>query len=169
MSPAGTLVKDLQARVKLLTVDLRASSDDPGSEWGRDLKAEYAAATERGRTGFSWSEWRDGEVDLAAVAWVLATVFIRFCEDNDLIDGPWITGEGRRHSQAADNETEFYRTEPSRNARDWLRAGFEALAALPAGKALLDQHNLVWRAPIGADAAQQQQRRRRHATTCRFE
>ena len=89
-------MKDLQARVKLLAVDLRASSDDTGSEWGRDLKAEYAAATDRGRTGLSWSQWRDGEVDLAAVAWVLATVFIRFCEDNDLVDGPWITGEGRR-------------------------------------------------------------------------
>ena len=83
MSPASTLVKDLQARVKLLAVDLRASSDDPGSEWGRDLKVEYAAATDRGRTGFSWSQWRDGEVDLAAVAWVLATVFIRFCEVNE--------------------------------------------------------------------------------------
>ena len=83
MSPESTLVNDLQARVKLLAVDLRASSDDPGSEWGRDLKVEYAAATERGRTGFSWSQWRDGEVDLAAVAWVLATVFIRFCEVNE--------------------------------------------------------------------------------------
>jgi len=150
-----TLVKDLQARVKSLAADLRTSSDDPASEWGRELQAEYRTASERGRTGFSWSEWRDGEVDLAAVAWVLATVFIRFCEDNDLMDGPWITGEGRRHGQAADNETEFYRTEPSRNARDWLRAGFEALAGLPAGKALLDRHNLVWRAPISADAAQQ--------------
>ena len=150
-----SLAKDLQSRVKSLAADLRTSSDDPASEWGRELQAEYRTASERGRTGFSWSEWRDGEVDLAAVAWVLATVFIRFCEDNDLIDGPWITGEGRRHGQAADNETEFYRAEPSRNARDWLRAGFEALAALPAGKALLDQHNLVWRAPIGADAAQQ--------------
>jgi hypothetical protein len=29
------------------------------------------------------------------------------------IDGPWITGEGRRHGQAADNETEFYRAELS--------------------------------------------------------
>ncbi|MSW83074.1 MAG: SAM-dependent methyltransferase, partial [Actinobacteria bacterium] len=150
-----SLAKDLQSRVKSLAADLRTSSDDPASEWGRELQAEYRTASERGRTGFSWSEWRDGEVDLAAVAWVLATVFIRFCEDNDLIDGPWITGEGRRHGQAADNETEFYRAEPSRNARDWLRAGFEALAALPAGKALLDRHNLVWRAPIGADAAQQ--------------
>ena len=150
-----TLVKDLQRRVKLLTDDLRTRSDDPTDTWGQELNAEYRTATERGRTGLSWSEWRDGEVDLAAVAWVLATVFIRFCEDNDLIDGPWITGEGVRHGQAADNETAFYQAEPSRNARDWLRAGFSALAGLPAGRSLLDQHNLVWRAPISADAAQQ--------------
>jgi hypothetical protein len=87
-SSATTLVKDLKAQAARLTDHLRSSSDDLASEWGRELKAEYAAAPERGRTGFSWSEWRDGEVDLAAVAWVLSTVFIRFCEDNDLIDGP---------------------------------------------------------------------------------
>jgi hypothetical protein len=52
-------------------------------------------------------------------------------------------------------QLEFYRAEPRRNARDWLRAGCEVLAGLPADKALLNEHNLVWRAPISADAAQQ--------------
>ena len=66
-SSATTLVKDLKAQVARLTGDLRTSSDDPGSEWGRELQAEYRTASERGRTGFSWSEWRDGEVDLAAL------------------------------------------------------------------------------------------------------
>lgn len=148
------LVKDLQAQLKALTADLRTRSDDASDPWAQDLKAEYERARERGRTGLTWSEWRDGEVDLAAVAWVLATVFVRFCEDNGLIDGPWITGEGPRHAQAADNETAFYQADPTRNSRDWLRAGFAALADLPAGRDLLDpRHNLVWRAPISADAA----------------
>ncbi len=87
------MVKDPKSQVESLAADLRTSSDDPGSAWGRELKADYRTASERGRTGFSWSEWRDDEVDLAAVA--------------------WITGEGRRHGQAADNETEFSRAEPS--------------------------------------------------------
>jgi hypothetical protein len=154
-TPTGpTLVKDLQAQLKALTADLRNRSDQADDPWAQDLKAEYERARERGRTGLTWSEWRDGEVDLAAVAWVLATVFVRFCEDNGLIDGPWITGEGARYAQAADNETAFYQADPTRNSRDWLRAGFAALADLPAGRDLLDpRHNLVWRAPISADAA----------------
>jgi hypothetical protein len=154
-TPTGpTLVKDLQAQLKSLTTDLRNRSDQASDPWSQDLKTEYERARERGRTGLTWSEWRDGEVDLAAVAWVLATVLVRFCEDNGLIDGPWITGEGPRHAQAADNETAFYQADPTRNSRDWLRAGFSALADLPAGRDLLDsRHNLVWRAPISADAA----------------
>jgi hypothetical protein len=148
------LVKDTQAQVKALTKDLRDRSELPEDAWAKELRTEYDKARGRNRTGLTWSEWRDGEVDLAAVAWVLATVFIRFCEDNGLIDGPWITGEGNRHSQAADNETDFYQKDPTRNSRDWLRAGFAALADLPAGKDLVDKHhNLVWRAPISADAA----------------
>ena len=86
-------MKDLQARVRVPAAGLRTSSKDPGSAWGRELQAEYRTASERGRTGFSWSEWRDGEVDRAAVAWT--------------------TGEDRRHGQPADNETEFYRAELS--------------------------------------------------------
>jgi hypothetical protein len=154
-TPTGpTLVKDLQAQLKSLTTDLRNRSDQAGDPWSQDLKAEYERARERGRTGLTWSVWRDGEVHHPAVAWVLATVFVRFCEDNGLIEGPWITGEGPRHAQAADNETAFYQADPTRNSRDWLREGFAALADLPAGRDLLDsRHNLVWRAPISADAA----------------
>lgn len=149
----NTLVKDLQVQVKSLESDLRERSNDSTNEWGQQLKTEYETARAKGRTGLTWSEWRDGEVALAAVAWVLATVFIRFCEDNDLIDGPWITGEGSRYTQAADNETAFYQSQPNANQRDWLKQGFTALAGLPAGRALLDKHNLVWRADISADAA----------------
>jgi len=151
---APSLLKELQAQVKAITNDLRARSEQQDDPWARQLRAEYEQARARNRTGLTWSEWRDGEVDLAAVAWVLATVFVRFCEDNGLIDGPWITGEGPRHAQALDNETEFYRQDPTRNARDWLRAGFASLADLPAGRDLIDpDHHLVWRAPISADAA----------------
>jgi len=154
-TPAGpNLVKDLQGELKKITTDLRERSEQSDDQWAEQLRAEYDAARDRGRTALTWTEWRDGEIDLAAVAWILATVFIRFCEDNRLIDGPWITGQGPRHAQAADNETAFYQQDPTRNSRDWLRAGFQALAGLPAGRELLDpRHNLVWRAPISADAA----------------
>lgn len=153
-SAGANLVKDLQTQLKKVTADLRERSEQSDDAWARQLRAEYDTARERGRTALTWTEWRDGEIDLAAVAWILATVFIRFCEDNQLIDGPWITGQGPRHGQAADNETAFYQQDPTRNSRDWLRAGFQALADLPAGRDVLDpRHNLIWRAPISADAA----------------
>jgi hypothetical protein len=151
---APNLVKAAQTQVKLLTEDLRDRSESPEDPWAKDLRNEYDQARKRERTALSWSEWRDGEVDLAAVAWVLSTIFIRFCEDNGLIDAPWITGPCNRYAQAVDNETAFYQADPTRNSRDWLRAGFAALADLPAGKDLVDRkHNLVWRASISADAA----------------
>lgn len=154
-TPAGSnLVKDLQTQLKKVTADLRERSEQSDDAWAQQLRVEYDTARDRGRTALTWTEWRDGEIDLAAVAWILATVFIRFCEDNQLIDGPWITGQGPRHGQAADNETAFYKQDPTRNSRDWLRAGFQALADLPAGRDVLDpRHNLIWRAPISADAA----------------
>ena len=39
-----------------------------------------------GPAGLGWT-WRDNEVDQAAVAWLIATTFVRFCEDNDLLVG----------------------------------------------------------------------------------
>ena len=50
----------------------------------------------------TWGEYRDEQVTQAAVAWVLATVFVRFCEDNHLIPDPWIAGPGERTRLAAE-------------------------------------------------------------------
>ena len=47
---------------------------------------------EKERTAASWVTWRDDRVTQAAVAWVLASVFIRFCEDNALVKPVWIAG-----------------------------------------------------------------------------
>jgi hypothetical protein len=43
---------------------------------------QHREAVDRERTAMSWQEWRDDRVTQAAVAWVLTTVFVRFCEDN---------------------------------------------------------------------------------------
>ena len=148
-----TLVADLKKLLKVVTADLTARSDDPELPWAQDLRRSYEQARERGRTGLTWSAWRTDEIDQAAVAWVLGSVFVRFCEDNGLIDGTWIAGDGERARHAADAETEFYRQETSRNSRDWLRACFAAVADLPASAGVLDRaHSPVWTAPLGADA-----------------
>ena len=154
MIVASVLLADLKRQVAALETDLRARSDAVDDPWGQALRAEHAAASSRGRTALSWVEWRDGEVANAAVGWVLATVFVRFCEDNALIDGVWLAGPEARLQQAVDSETAFYQAEPSRNSRDWLHDAFTALAALPAGRDLVDPaHHPAWRATISADSA----------------
>ena len=82
-SPA--LVKDLKREVGALEVDLlRQVTELPELE--ASLRAEHGSATAVGRTAETWAVWLDAQVTQAAVAWVLACVFVRFCEDNDLVD-----------------------------------------------------------------------------------
>jgi hypothetical protein len=167
---SARLLADLKGQLKLLETDLRAQSDDPEVKWARDLCAEHRAATERGRTALTWSVWRDGEVAQAAVAWLLATTFVRFCEDNRLLDGartpagghapvPWITGpvgaeQGDRFARAVEHQTAYFEAHPTANDRDWLRESFTVLASLPAGRGLVDpNHNPMWKADISAEAA----------------
>ncbi|WP_104090840.1 BREX-2 system adenine-specific DNA-methyltransferase PglX [Cryobacterium sp. N19] len=161
-SPA--LLADLKKQLKMLETDLRARAVEPGLPWADALKLEHARAIERERTALSWSEWSKGEISQAAVAWIIACTFIRFAEDNDLLVGardsgvpvplPWIAGSGERGDRAIENQSAFYAAEPSLNSRDWLQKAFGVLAALPAGRGLVDPaHSPVWTAPIGAAAA----------------
>ncbi|NMR20264.1 BREX-2 system adenine-specific DNA-methyltransferase PglX [Cellulomonas fimi] len=162
MIVSSALLADLKRQLAALEGDLRAQSEDPEVEWSRALRSEHARATARGRTALTWSVWRDGEVAQAAVAWILASTFVRFCEDNHLLDGHptaggspvWIAGPGERTAQAVENQQAHYEKHPTDNSRDWLHLAFRALADLPAGRGLVDPgHNPVWRALISDSAA----------------
>lgn len=161
-SPA--LLADLKRVLKSLEDDLRVRAEDDSTEWGARLRDEHRRAQARERTGMAWIQWRDGEVSQAAVAWIIATVFIRFAEDNGLLAGaeldgarvaaPWITAPGEGLERAVENEAAFYAASPTRTSRDWLQQAFRALAALPAGRPLVNpDHSPVWHAPISATAA----------------
>ncbi|MBO0923784.1 BREX-2 system adenine-specific DNA-methyltransferase PglX [Cellulomonas sp. zg-ZUI199] len=164
MIHSSALLADLKAQLRVLQADLKARADDPTTEWGAALQREHAEALRRERTGLSWTVWRDNEVDQAAVAWIIATTFIRFCEDNDLLAGAtldgmpvpvgWIAGPGDRWARARENQTAYFRVHTSHHDRDWLQQAFRVLAAQPAGVALVDpKHNPVWTAEISAEAA----------------
>lgn len=164
MIDSFALLADLKAQLKLLQADLKQRADDPSNPWGARLKEEYAEAFRRERTGWSWGDWRDNEVDQAAVAWIISTTFLRFCEDNDLLVGAtidglptavgWIAGPGDRVQRAEENLTAYFRDNPTNNRRHWLQQGFAVLAAQPAGQALVDpKHNPVWRAEISPESA----------------
>nr|WP_281362208.1 BREX-2 system adenine-specific DNA-methyltransferase PglX [Cellulomonas humilata] len=161
-------MKDLRGQLKLVETDLRRQAGDSEVAWSGELREQFDHATAAGRTGLTWSAWRDGEISQAAVAWLIAATFIRFCEDNDLLEGavadgqipvPWIAGPtdtptGSRVARAVEHQTGYFTDHPARNDRHWWREAFSVLANLPAGKALVDPaHNPVWRADISPEAA----------------
>jgi hypothetical protein len=161
---SSLLLADLKRELRTLEADLRARAEDASTEWGARLRLEHHRAQERERTGLAWIDWRDGEVSQAAVAWIIATVFIRFAEDNRLLKGaeldgrpvalPWIAGPGHGLERAVENEAAFYAVSPTSTSRDWLQQAFRTLAALPAGRPLVDpDHSPVWHAPISASAS----------------
>ncbi|MFJ6114570.1 BREX-2 system adenine-specific DNA-methyltransferase PglX [Agrococcus sediminis] len=161
-SPA--LLADLKRELAKLDADLRDRAEAPDSAWGSRLRDEYARAQRRGRTGLSWVDWRNGEVAQAGVSWIIATVFVRFAEDNGLLTGakldgrpvslPWIAGPGDGTERATEHESDYYGVNPTLTGRDWLQHAFATLAQLPAGRPLVDpDHAAVWHAPISAGAA----------------
>jgi len=90
------LLFDLQALLRTVEGDLRARSEDAGlpevSGW---LKAEYESAKKAGRTAQTLKSWVDDFVTQVAAAWVLSCVFVRYLEDNALVDPPRIAGPAR--------------------------------------------------------------------------
>ena len=151
MTATPAFTSDLQRQVLRLEDDLRARvAVDPELE-GR-WKQEHQRATDRARTAASWVAWRDDRVTQAAVAWVLTSVFIRFCEDNALVKPVWITGAEGRRQEALDAQLAFFREHPEDTDREWLLAAIDYLGALPATKALVDAHSALWLVSPSGDA-----------------
>lgn len=154
------LTAELRKQVTMCEADLRERSADLADPWAVALRGEYDAAFAAGRTGLSWSQWRDGELAQGAVAWVLGAVFVRFCEDNALVDRfgstrRWIAGRGEGLRLAVDAESAFYAADPRRGTSDWLRVAFTALAELPGTSAIFGAQALVWSVPLGDDACRE--------------
>ncbi len=127
-----TLEDDLRARV--------ASQPEVDTAW----RGLHAQAVDRERTAMSWQAWRDDRVTQAAVAWVLTSVFVRFCEDNRLLRPVWIAGPGERRQEALDAELQYFRENPEHTDREWLLQSVEHLAALRATRDLVGSHSPLW-------------------------
>ena len=145
-------LKALQRQLKALVDDLRRQSEAlPRLDaW---LHEQYKAAYAARRTGGTYESWREEQLDLAGVAWLLGTVFVRFCEDNHLVNGVWIGGPDGGVDAAIQAKTAYFQEHFRHNDRHWLRAAFGHLRELNATARLFDKHNAVWRFRISADAA----------------
>lgn len=142
--PNAMLVKELQRQVRLLEDDLRPTGlEDPR------LHDEWEMATSAHRTAATFETWLGERVTQVAVAWVLSSVFVRFCEDNGLIEYPFITGPSRneedRAARAAELQEQFYLEHPEKANREWLEEAFAALSVSPVVAGLFDRrHNPMW-------------------------
>ncbi|MFE4213612.1 BREX-2 system adenine-specific DNA-methyltransferase PglX [Streptomyces sp. NPDC056844] len=150
----AALLKDLKRQVAALEDDLRARTDSV-DEIRLRLEAEYRQARDARRTAAPYGAWRDERVTQSAAAWVLACVFVRFCEDNGLIDEPYIAGPGERLAEAEARHEAFFRDNPTKNNRDWLFEAFNALAAAnDTAAGLFDEaHNPLWDITPGYETA----------------
>ncbi|MEH1101917.1 BREX-2 system adenine-specific DNA-methyltransferase PglX [Micromonospora sp. CPCC 205561] len=147
------LLSDLQKQVKNLEKDLREQAESV-EEVRLRLRGEYDHAFKVGRTAATWAAWRDERVTQVAVAWVLGTVFVRFCEDNGLLPDPYLAGPGDRLVLAEEAEAQFFREQPDKTLRDWLHQSFDAIASTQAGKSLFDKrHNPLYQIPLSHDEA----------------
>lgn len=154
MISAKPLLAALQKRVLLLEDDLRARCNAQ-PEVDAPLRKDYEAAREKGRTGLTYNAWRDEELTQIAVAWILAGVFVRFLEDNELIDVPFLAGgNAARHQRAQDEHSLFFRQHPTASERDHCEHVFNTVGKLPGMKDFFDRRHIpLWRVGPTADAA----------------
>ena len=145
-------VKELQRQVGRLEDDLRQhGTGDPTTD--AELRREWQQARDAQRTAATFEAWREDLITQVAVAWVLGTVFVRFCEDNDLIEYPFIAGPGDRVAVARERQGQFFEEYPELTDRDWICAAFEALSVSPVAAGLFEHHNPMWKILPSHDAA----------------
>lgn len=146
------LTRELAAQVTSAEQALHRTVGED-AELRANLKADHGRATAVRRTGATWSSWLDEQVTLSAVAWVLGTVFVRWCEDNGLVE-PRLSGPGERLRDAQDTQQQYVGAHPLSTSTDWLRAAFAVLADSDAGAMLFDtRHNPAERIPLSNDGA----------------
>ena len=128
MIDSAALVKDLRDETRALEADLRGHTAGTPPE---------ALA-----------------VSQAASAWVVATVLARFCEDNQLIDAPFLAGPEGRLALARDRQQVYFLRHPERSDREWIEAALDSLSTSAATLRLFDDlHALMRQYPLSPYAA----------------
>ncbi len=155
MINAPQLLADLTRLLKSLEDDMRQRiAQLPELKAG--LQAEWQAARDAERTAETFESWADQAITQAGVYWLLSCVFLRFIEDNELVERPWLGGtpESARLALARDRHEAYFRQNPLESDRDYLLACFREAGTLPGLHTFFDEaHNPVFRLGISGDAA----------------
>jgi hypothetical protein len=152
---SAKLLADLKRQLKRLEDDLRQRiAEVPALRAG--LEAEWKAACNADRTAETFETWVDQLITQAGVHWLLSCVFIRFIEDNELVERPWLGGtpDSGRLALGRDRHEAYFRAHPRESDRDYLLAAFREAGSLPGLHTFFDEaHNPVFRLGISGDAA----------------
>jgi hypothetical protein len=152
MVNAERLLGDLKRLRRTLEADLRRHH--AASAGRAKVEAEWQEAWDTKRTADTFATFFDAAVDQAAVHWILALVFLRFLEDNGLLDRPLISGAGERLELAQMRQREHFRAHPTDSDAEYLLAMFGEVARLPGLRGLYDPaHNPLFRLPVSGDGA----------------
>jgi hypothetical protein len=148
-----TLLPELRELVTELAEDLLArSSSDAKIDAG--LRDAFHQIERGGRTAQAFEVWLEDYLDQVAVAWVLACVFVRFMEDNQLIDECWLAGERERRRLAEDTHELFFREHPHDTDREYFQHVFKEVGKIPAAKDLFAEGKTpLWAVAPSGDAA----------------
>jgi hypothetical protein len=153
------LVAALRRQVLALEADFRERVDgedhalrQPGvwHAWESDYNAAFSAQ----RTAATWAQWRNERLTQAAVAWVLLTVFARYCEDNALVSPRWIGGANPdQRTQALDARRAYFQDHPEHTDREWLGEIVAHFGKFSATAALVDSFSPLHLVAPSGDAA----------------
>jgi len=154
MINAAALLTDLIRLLKVLEDDLRARIVEL-PDLRASLQQEWQAARDAKRTAETFESWSDQVVTQAGVHWLLSCVFLRFIEDNQLVERPWFSGpSGDRVALARDRHESYFRANPLESDREYFLASFLEAGRLPGLVTFFDEtHNPLFRLGISGDAA----------------
>jgi hypothetical protein len=149
---ANLLLTDLRRELALLIEDVGGQVRGDAGVRAR-LETEWKSAFDNNRTGRTFEAWMEDRVTQVAVGWLLACVFVRFCEDNRLITEPLIGGPEDRGAAARVAQQRYFSERPHDSDREYLCSVFRRAAELPSMAGLLAEgESSLWLVDPPADA-----------------
>ena len=148
----SAFLPDLKKLVVELSEDLLTRSTLPEIDGG--LREAYTQIEKGGRTADAFEVWREDYLDQVAVAWVLGCVFVRFMEDNHLIDECWLAGDGEHRKLAEDTHELYFRAHPHESDREYFEHVFHEVGKIPACRDLFAEGKTpLWAVGPSGDTA----------------
>jgi hypothetical protein len=149
-----TLLAELKPLLRALEADLKVVFDKD-EHYRRRLSEQWQQAQENNRTAEALDVWVGNYLTQSAVAWLLACVFVRFCEDNELLEERLIAGIDGRGRSAQERQQAFYTDHPTASDNAYLREVFATAGKLPGLAEVFRVQAELLTAPVSVDCAKQ--------------